>query len=226
MRGAGTKDKQTLHGLIVAIALDGAALRLAGVPWSPGDIALFRFIRFGKVRHASPRLVVLDDDDLVVLYLPVGTLAKRPVSDGRPIRGQADREWELRDPAWHTSSQLTLSQWGRPHCVELLRDGETGDFAGWYINIQEPLRRSPLGFDSDDLVLDIRVQPDGSWQWKDEDELEEAVRLGRFTPAEAAAIRAEGERVIEERPWPTGWEGWRPDPAWALPELPAGWDVV
>ena len=108
----------------------------------------------------------------------------------------------------------------------MLWDGKGCEFAGWYVNLQEPLRRSPLGFETDDLVLDIRIQPDRSWAWKDEDELEEAVRLGRFTEDEAQAIRAEGERVLEERPWPTGWEDWRPGPGWPLPRLPEGWDVV
>jgi hypothetical protein len=184
-----------------------------------------RNIRFGKVRNAFSQYVVREDEDLVVLYLPLGTVGKRPLSDGRPIRGQADREWELRDHTWHTFSRLTLIQWGRAHSVELLRD-ETGEFEGWYVNIQEPLRRSRLGFETDDLVLDIRVQPDGSWTWKDEDELEEAVVLGRFNEDEGRAIRAEGQRVIEERPWPTGWEDWRPDPAWPVPKLPKGWNVV
>ena len=191
----------------------------------PPRTALLRYIRFGKVRHAAPHFVIRDDEDLVVLWLPLGTRAKRPVGDGRPIRGQADREWEMYDHVWHTSSKLTLMQWGRAHCVELLWD-ESGEFAGWYVNMQEPLRRTRLGFETDDLVLDIRVQPDGSWAWKDEDELEQAVRLGRFTTDEAAAIRAEGERVIAARPWPTGWEEWRPDPCWKPPQLPEQWDVL
>lgn len=191
-----------------------------------GEVALFRFIRFGRVRHASPRIVVRDDEDVVVLHLPVGTPAKLPGYDGRPIRGQADRHWDLQDHTWHTSNLLTVIPCGRAHCIDLLWEGDTGAFAGWYVNIQEPIRRSRLGFDTDDLILDIRVQPDGSWEWKDEDELEEAVRLGRFTGDEARAIRAEGERVLEERPWPTGWEDWRADPSWGLPELPAGWNVV
>ena len=191
----------------------------------PPPVALLRYIRFGKVRHASPHFVVHEDPDLVALWLPVGTHMQRPVSDGRPIRGQADREWELYDHVWHTSSQLALIPWGRAHCLHVIWD-DRGEFAGWYVNLQEPLRRSPLGFETDDLVLDIRIQPDGSWAWKDEDELEEAVRLGRFTNAEARVIRAEGEHVLEEQPWPTGWEDWRPDPGWPLPRLPEGWDVV
>jgi len=38
----------------------------------------------------------------------------------------------------------------------------------------------------------LRIEPDGSLQRKDEDGLEEAVRLCRFDTAEAAEIRAEG----------------------------------
>jgi hypothetical protein len=194
--------------------------------WSSGDTALYRFVRYGKVRWATPHVVVDHGPDVVALYLPVGAPAKTPVWDGRPIRGQADHDWALRDHVWHTSNELVVIRWGAAHAVELLWDPDTGDFKGWYVNIQEPLRRSPLGFDTDDLVLDIWVEPAGTWRWKDEDELEEAVTLGRFTEDEAAAIRAEGERVLADPPWPTGWEGWRPDPAWPLPALPPNWDVV
>ena len=62
-------------------------------------------------------------------------------------------------------------------------------------------------------------------RWKDEDELEAAVAAGRLTPAKAAVIRAEGERVLLEQPWPTGWEDVRPDPEWPAPQLFDGWDV-
>ena len=57
-------------------------------------------------------------------------------------------------------------------------------------------------------------------------ELEDAIRLGRFSPDEAATIRAEGENVVAAWPFPTGWEEWRPDPAWPIPQLPDGWDRV
>ena len=35
-----------------------------------------------------------------------------------------------------------------------------------------------------------------------------------------------GGRVLEEWPFPTGWEDWRPDPSWPIPQLPDGWDRV
>jgi hypothetical protein len=96
----------------------------------------------------------------------------------------------------------------------------------WYVNLQEPLRRTPLGFDTCDQLLDLVRTRDGKWRWKDERELGAAVERGFLSNEEAAAIRAEGERVIAADPFPTGWEDWRPDPSWPAPALPPGWDVV
>ena len=59
---------------------------------------------------------------------------------------------------------------------------------------------------------------------KDEEEFAEAVAKGAY---DEASVRVEGERVLCERPWPTGWEDWSPPPAWSeTPQLVAGWDVV
>jgi hypothetical protein len=194
--------------------------------WSSGGTVLLCFVRYGKVRRATPHVLVQDTDGLVVLHVPVGVHGKIAVWDGSPLRGQADRDWALRDHVWDTYRVLRLIRWGDSHSLELFWEGATGNFAGWYVNIQEPLRRTPLGFDTDDQVLDVWVEPDGNWRWKDEDELEGAVRLGRFTSDQAAAIRAEGERVVADPPWPTGWEDWQPDPEWPVPALPEGWDTT
>jgi hypothetical protein len=102
-------------------------------------------------------------------------------------------------------------------------------FGGWYINLQESIRSTRLGYDSMDQLLDVVIDPDLTWRWKDEDELAEAVELGVMTEAQATAVRSEGERAIErlearESPFCDGWETWRPDPAWTPPALPDGWD--
>jgi hypothetical protein len=191
----------------------------------PGETAVYRFIRNAKVRAAMPTRVVRDEDSLVALYLPIGAGAKWAIGDGRPIRGQADLDWELRDHLWHTRNVLLLIRPGDWYSLELLWD-DGGRFTGWYVNIQEPLRRSPIGFDTDDLILDLVVQPDGSSAWKDEDELAEAVVLGRFSEPEAAEVRRIGERVVASKPWPTGWEDWRPDAGWPVPTLPGDWARV
>jgi hypothetical protein len=61
---------------------------------------------------------------------------------------------------------------------------------------------------------------------KDEDGLEAAVAADVRTREAAEAIRAEGELVIRERRWPTGFEDAAPSPEWPAPELFAGWDVA
>ena len=55
------------------------------------------------------------------------------------------------------------------------------------------------------------------WEWKDEDELAEAVCVGLVTQAQADSYYAEGKRAIERlearrSPFGEGWEEWRPTP--------------
>jgi hypothetical protein len=54
--------------------------------------------------------------------------------------------------------------------------------------------RGPLAarLDTEDHALDVVVEPNGSWWWKDEDELTVAVEVGFFTPAQAARISGRG----------------------------------
>ncbi len=110
-------------------------------------------------------------------------------------------------------------------------EGPERAFAGWYLNIQEPFRRTPIGFDTQDLELDIVVSPDGSWEFKDEEELDPWIARGRWTAEEIAAIRAEGARLGAELDagrywWDTAWAEWEPDPSWPAPTLPPGWADV
>ena len=126
-------------------------------------------------------------------------------------------EWTLAPSTWGRSG-LMVARPGAAHSIWIWSDSP-----GWYVNLEEPLRRTPIGFDRLDQKLDVLVEPDGSWHWKDEDELDEAARLGLV---DAGAVRAEATRVLEEWPFPTGWEDWRPDPAWLIPQLPVGWERV
>jgi hypothetical protein len=101
---------------------------------------------------------------------------------------------------------------------------------GCYVNLQEPFRRSALGFETMDLALDVIVAADRSWRWKDEDELETFVERGAFDRELPGRLREEGLRVARkaeryEPPFSEPWHDWRPDPAWAHPELARGWDL-
>jgi hypothetical protein len=91
--------------------------------------------------------------------------------------------------------------------------------------VEEPHVFGERTIDTRDGILDVWVPAGtGEPQWKDEHELDAAIGQGRVTADEARAIRAEGERVIAERPWPTGWEDFEPDPSRPVPELPPDWD--
>lgn len=204
--------------------------------WTSGEIALLRYRRLGPVTYALPTTVVADGEHLTMLYLRPGTPIKRRVlADGRPTprnipyAKQAALPVLVGDGHWAANHALILVRPGDAHDIRLFWSEIDWTFRGWYVNLQRPVRRVGVGFDTADHVLDIFVEPDGTWRWKDEDELAAAIEIGRFTPDEAAAIRAEGERVIdriETRAWPfnAGYERWRPDPAWPVPTMPDDWN--
>jgi predicted RNA-binding protein associated with RNAse of E/G family len=105
----------------------------------------------------------------------------------------------------------------------------SGEHWGWYVNLQEPFERTAGGFRTMDLVLDVIVDPDLTWRWKDEDELAVFVERGVVDEALERRIRGEALRVIADAqarraPFGEDWQAWRPDADWGLPELPAGWD--
>jgi protein associated with RNAse G/E len=97
----------------------------------------------------------------------------------------------------------------------------------WYVNFEHPTRRTPDGFDTFDLAVDLVVAPDLVGRtWKDEDEYAHVRRLGIVTDTEHQAVDAARDQVlamIEERSGPfadAAWTSWRRDPAWPAPRLP------
>lgn len=198
--------------------------------WRKGDPILLREIHHGRIWVARPARVAAVRDGLVALYIAPGTTCMVPASTERAeVLHRLKHGWELTAYEWTRARVLYLFAPEVSHAIHLWWIPPDWRFGGWYINLQEPIRPTPLGFDYLDQMLDVVIAPDLSWHWKDEDELEEAVALDLVTPRQAADIRAEGERVIgrlEARasPFCDGWERWRPDPAWPIPELLVGWD--
>jgi Protein of unknown function (DUF402) len=183
------------------------------------DIALRELWR-GRVWRASPCRVVQERDGLLVLWQPPNTPVWRPFADARELRVPGDADWRL-EPRPLETEGLGLLRLGDRHSLWLMwRDAS---FSGWYVNFERGHVRTSVSIDMIDEKLDLVVAPDGTWHWKDEDELAEAGRTGYVDEAE---VRAEADRVLHNPPWPTGWEDWRPDPAWPAPQLPEGWDVV
>jgi hypothetical protein len=133
----------------------------------------------------------------------------------------------FRDAEWDVSTLVLLRE-GDWHAV-WVSWLDTGEQWGWYVNLQLPTRRTERGLETMDLMLDVTIDLDRTWRWKDDDELDTFVRRGVFDPALAERVREEGLRVARraernEPPFDGPWPDWRPDPSWTLPELPAGWD--
>jgi predicted RNA-binding protein associated with RNAse of E/G family len=197
-----------------------------------GERVALREIWKGRVFQARPATVVEDTPARSIFYVPPVVRCLEPTDEeGEPLR-MPTRAWRLEDTEWRHARVLSFAFPDTPYAVLASWDPETGEFRGWYVNLQEPLRRTDVGFDTREHVLDVLVPPDRStWTWKDEDELEEAVERGLFTEEEAAAFRAAGERAVEqiilrEPPFDEDWEHWTPEPGWETPELPESVETV
>jgi predicted RNA-binding protein associated with RNAse of E/G family len=141
----------------------------------------------------------------------------------REARARGD--WELVDSAWRWTGVVERVVSGCWFSVSRMFDAD-GALLCWYVNFQRPPVWRSGGWDTSDLALDLVVDPDGTWQWKDEDEYAHHRRLGMITGAEHAAVQAAREEAVALVEARVGMfaagalQRWRPDPAWATPSLP------
>jgi hypothetical protein len=190
-----------------------------------GDAVLFRNVYDGRVTSCYPCRYVGDWDGRWGLYCQPGSQVKLTRRAGESyLERWIDRAKPF-DSVWSRTQRLRFVRRGDAHTVEVFWD-EEWNFLGWYANLQAPIAVRGDRLDTTDHALDIWVEPDGSWEWKDERDFAEAQELGILAAAAAAEVRAEGERVFAERPWPTGWEDWRPPAEWKPLALPEDWHVV
>ncbi|MEU0557791.1 DUF402 domain-containing protein [Dactylosporangium sp. NPDC006015] len=188
-----------------------------------------RYFRGPHLVWAKATRLVADDDRGLLLWLPEGAeFACRVDADGRPLRAaptvEAYGAAPLATRTWRGYDVLLLHPPGAAHSVWWFFAG--GEFAGWYVNLESPAVRRGGGIDVVDHHLDIDVAPDRRWRWKDEDEFTDCIgRPGFWSAEQAAAIRAEGERVAAaveagRFPFDGTWCDFTPG-SWPLPKLPA-----
>ncbi|KOV86969.1 hypothetical protein ADL01_05225 [Streptomyces sp. NRRL WC-3618] len=219
---------------------DGALRRVeagrSAAYWSAGSQILWRYRensgdRFHIVR---PVTVVRDDSELLAVWMAPGTECVKPVlADGTPVHvepleSRYTKPRTVQRDRWFGTGVLKLARPGEPWSVWLF--WEPGWlFKNWYVNLEEPLVRWAGGVDSEDHFLDITVNPDRSWEWRDEDEFAQAQKAGLMDAQLAERVRKAGRSavaVIEAwgAPFADGWQHWRPDASWAVPSLPEDWD--
>jgi predicted RNA-binding protein associated with RNAse of E/G family len=196
--------------------------------FEPGESAALREIWEGRIWSARPVTVVEDAEDQITLFIPAGAHWMAPFRSGERLKIQ-EAGYELVERPY--KAHVLSFAWPENPAAVLLFYGSDWSASHWYVNLEEPLRRSPVGFDTLDHKLDVIVELDGSWRWKDEDEFVEIMERGLLDPREERRLRAEAvdavRRIAErEPPFDRDWFGWRPDPAWRTPTLPEGWDRV
>lgn len=174
---------------------------------------------------AVPVHVVEDNAQALVTYIAPGAEfgffpGEWPTSDKR-------HPWAGRR-AWAGHGCLMVQRPGDDHAVWHFWSGPSREFACWYVNLQTDFVRTGLGYDTQDLELDIVVFPDGRWALKDDDVLVDRIAEGRFSPRLVAWIESEGADLVAELEagrhwWDPTWSQWAPDDSWRDTALPVGW---
>ena len=197
-----------------------------------GEPILYRELdEHGQVVDVKPVTVIEDSDVQIALWLPLGTPTKKPVllnhTPDTP-RNWVEGSWALVDSIWQWAELLIVV---RPdNCrATWVRWSADRVFQGWYVNLQSKLCRTRLGFDFRDHQLDIIVEPNRNWRWKDQDELDLAVELGRLTPVQGKAVREEGLLAVIEIErngglYSESLEQWCPEASLTRPKLGADWN--
>jgi hypothetical protein len=205
--------------------------------WTPGETVLTRFVRGdGSIGGVHPLRVLADDGESLIGWLPMGTeITAGRLPDGRDIRSEPlQRRFRLGRrqvrTTWHGTSTVRLISESNWSSVFWFFDA-AGTFRNWYVNLEVPCGRTERTLDRMDGALDVEIDPDRCWRWKDEDEVVEFVAAGRITERQHRALRAEGERMIALAeagafPFDGSWCDFRPDPAWPAPRLPAAGEAI
>ena len=193
--------------------------------WTAGEPVVLRYItRDDRPGMSWPCTVVSDTAELVALYIPRGITYKAWSSSPERGRHLADARWR--------KDVLRLMYPGRGYSIWVQwDDSDDRRFTGYYVNFEEPFRRGPIGFDTNDHTLDITVTREFVWAWKDRAEFETRAASGIYSAAFAARVREEAEEVVAGigpgfSPFADGWDKWAPDPAWTPPSLPPAWSEV
>jgi predicted RNA-binding protein associated with RNAse of E/G family len=193
--------------------------------FQPGENIEIREVLRDKVWTIRPVTVIEDTDENLVSYLAPGTLIDYPVDvehGAKCFSMWLSGDWELRKKLFKPPGLLRIAPQGEPFEVFASVLSE-GGISSWYVNFQEPLRRTPQGFDTMDQTIDLVVASDfSSWQRRDEDELELATSMGVYSQADARRLRDNCASVEQSLkvgivPWNRSWSNWMPPNSFVVP---------
>lgn len=205
--------------------------------WRSGDVIAWRGIYRNRVWHAQPVIVVKDTAEEICVTLLPGTECVAPEGylDGKDSTKRRwsfkDKDWKLENYAWRTNRLLILLEPNTYYSTIFFWRADSNDFLLYYINFQLPFQRSHCGIDTLDLDLDLIINPDFSFRWKDEDDYQKAIDHEVIMPEWTQEIEIAKKEIfnkLEKRQYPYdgSWLNWMPDPNWLAPKLPKNWDKI
>ena len=174
--------------------------------FAAGSTVTVREVWAGQVWLHFPELVVSDADGVLATLQRDGTPLTFPDHPGGP------HPWSVQTH-WRGTTVLKLRRPGDWYSVWRFF-GPEGGFQGWYVNFETPVVRTDEGIDINDLQLDLVVEPDGSWRWKDVEDLGPTLATGRLRLDELRSILDAApdvvRRIEEDDRWWSPWDDWTP----------------
>ena len=177
-----------------------------------GQVIAKREVWDGRVWLTHPVRVDSDDGD------GSGGVLALVLEDGSPFTFDDQRPahpWAVHD-AWRGPTVLQLRRPGDWYSVWKFfgSAAEGHPFRGWYLNIERPVIRSNDGIDTDDLELDLVIDPDGTRHWKDVDQLAPRLAEGRFDVPTLLRVLETATELSDlldrDERWWAPWDDWRP----------------
>lgn len=157
--------------------------------WEAGSTVVLRHVRGRRTWCAVPVTVLEDGPRLSVLRISAGTDWLAAVGRrGQRVHGY-ERHWRLAPVRWHTHDITYLCTPGRWFAIGLVTRAQEEAVLKYYVNAQDPLTRTPWGFDTMDRELDLEVDAStGRARWKDVEHFRRLSRAGAISPSTRARI--------------------------------------
>lgn len=191
----------------------------------PGERIVIREVLNGQIWTVRPVTVIEDSNAQLATWLAPGTMIEYPVDvehGEKCFSMWLSGHWTLAAKEFRAPGILRVAPHGAPYEI-FAPITPVGGVEHWYVNFEQPLQRTNIGFDTMDEILDLVVATDlQSWWRKDEDEVELAVAMGFLDRPNATRIidtcNALEELLLNDvAPWDQSWSSWRPSSLSMLP---------
>jgi hypothetical protein len=178
----------------------------ADAVFAPGSTVTVREMLHGQTWASFPEIVVSDDGDVLATIQLDGTPLTFPDHSFGP------HPWSHL-ASWSGTTVLKLRRTGDWYSVWKFFSPAV-EFLFWYVNFEEPVVRRADGVDVNDLQLDLVVEADGSWRWKDVEDLAPALAARRIDSDQLRQVLRSASGVAEllrrDDRWWSPWDEWTP----------------